>query len=285
MPFKMNGFFIGEKMAASEGVDLEWCIVEKIQIRNNKIKEFSRNYSSTIMRQADDCVEHVYRFAGNGAVDAWHSDDNSNPFGVAISAKPEPKTDVVFKIRNKVYSASVKMAGGVQLASGQGSSTAELFEAAASRVPGAQKSKILKSIINELKTMPTRLLSESNKARILKEAKPKVIQEFISGNKIIQDKSYEYWLKNNKEILMESLLKYIQEDADFLKSLVYEAMTGEISLKQFKGAVADSIISPKGFYIIDDAYVNSILRKLKFDVRGKSRGGITGVAFRIDLKG
>jgi len=272
-------------MAASEGVDLEWCIVEKIQIRNNQLKSFTRNYSSTILKQADDCVDHVYKFANNGKVEAWHSDDNTNPFGVAISANPEPKTDVVFKIKNKVYSASVKMAGGVQLASGQGSSTAELFKAAASRVPNAQKSRILKSIIEELKTMPTRLLSESNKARILEEGKPKVIQEFIKGNKIIQDKSYDYWLKNNKEVLMQGLLSYIQQDTDFLKSLVYESMTGEISLKQYKGAVADSIISPKGFYLINDAYVTSILTKVKFDVRGKSRGGITGVAFRIDLKG
>lgn len=272
-------------MAASEGVDLEWCMVEKIQIINNQLKKFTRNYSPTILKQADDCVGHIYAFARDAKVEAWHSDDSTNPFGVAISAKPEPKTDVVFRIRNKVYSASVKMAGGVQLASGQGSSTAELFEAAATRVPNAQKSKILKSIIKELKTMPTRLLSESNKARILQEAKPKVIEEFIKGNKIIQDKSYEYWLKNNKELLMESLMTYIQEDKEFLKSLLYESITGEISLKQYRGAVADSIISPKGFYIVDDKYVTSIISKVKFDVRGKSRGGITGVAFRIDLKG
>lgn len=272
-------------MAASEGVDLEWCIVEKIQIRNNQIQKLTRNYSATIMQQAEKCVEHVYAFAGNTKVEAWHSDDSSNPFGVAISAKPEPKTDVVFRIKNKVYSASVKMAGGVQLASGQGSSTAELFEAAASRVPNAQKSRILKSIITELKTMPTRLLSESNKARILQEGKPKVIEEFIKGNKIIQDKSYDYWLKNNKEILMQSLMSFIQQDSDFLKSLLYEAITGEVSLKQYRGAVADSIISPKGFYLVDDRYVASIINKVKFDVRGKSRGGITGVAFRIDLKG
>lgn len=273
-------------MAASEGVDLEWCIVEKIQIKNNKIKSFTRRYSSTILDQAEKCVNHVYDFAGrNASVDAWHSDDRTNPFGVAISAKPEPKTDVVFKISNKVYATSVKMAGGVQLASGQGASTAELFDAAAQHIPNRKKSEVLSSIINELKTMPTRLLSEDNKQRILKEAKPKVIQEFIKNGKIIQDKSYEYWIKNNKEFLMESLLNYIEADEDFMMALLYEAMTGEISLKQYKGAVADSIISPKGFYIIDGPYVNSIMDKVKFDVRGKSRSGITGLAFRIDLRG
>lgn len=271
-------------MAASEGVDLEWAIVEKIQIKNNKIKKHTRQFSTNILDQAEKCVEHIYKFAANKKVEAWHSDDSSNPFGVAIFAKPEPKTDVVLKIGTKVYSVSVKMAGGVQLASGQGASTAELFQAAATKVPGASKSKVLTSIIKELKTMPTRLLSESNKKRILEEASDKVINEFIKGGKIIKDKSYEYWMKENKELLMESLLKYITSDKDYANALLYEAMTGEVSLAQYKGAVADSIISPKGFYIIDMKYVESVKNKVKFDVRGKSRSGITGLAFRIDLK-
>lgn len=271
-------------MAASEGVDLEWAIAEMIQIKNNKIKKLTRPYSSNIMEQAKKCVDHIYKFAGAKKVEAWHSDDATNPFGVAISAKPEPKTDLVLKIGTKVYSVSVKMAGGVQLASGQGTSTAELFEAAAKAVPGAMKSKILLSIITELKKMPTRLLSESNKKRILEESSEKVINEFIKGGKIIKDKSYEFWMKENKEFLMESLLKYIDSDKEYATALLFEAMTGQLSLKQYRGAVADSIISPKGFYIIDKAYVESIKSKVKFDVRGKSRSGITGLAFRIDLK-
>ena len=271
-------------MAASEGVDLEWAIAEKIQIKNNKIKKYSRTFSANILDQADKCVEHIYKFAGSKKVDAWHSDDATNPFGVAISAKPEPKTDLVLKIGTKVYSVSVKMAGGVQLASGQGSSTAELFEAAAKQVPNAAKSKVLTSIIKELKTMPTRLLSESNKKRILDDASEKVINEFIKGGKIIKDKSYEYWMKANKELLMASLLKFIDSDKDYATALLYEAMTGKISLAKYKGAVADSIISPKGFHIIDKKYVESVKNKIKFDVRGKSRSGITGLAFRIDLR-
>jgi len=271
-------------MAASEGVDLEFAIAEKIQIKNNKIKNHSRRLSNNILGQANKCVEHIYKFAGNKKVEAWHSDDASNPFGVAISAKPEPKTDIVLKIGTKIYSVSVKMAGGVQLASGQGSSTAELFEAAAKQIPSAAKSKVLISIIKELKTMPTRLLSESNKNRIVGEASEKVINEFIKNGKIIKDKSYEYWMKENKELLMASLLKFIDSDKDYANALLYEAMTGKISLSKYKGAVADSIISPKGFYVIDKKYVESINNKIKFDIRGKSRSGITGLAFRIDLR-
>lgn len=271
-------------MAASEGVDLEWAIAEKIQIKNNKINKYSRTFSANILGQADKCVEHIYKFASSKKVEAWHSDDATNPFGVAISAKPEPKTDLVLKIGTKVYSVSVKMAGGVQLASGQGSSTSELFEAAAKQIPSAAKSKVLISIIKELKTMPTRLLSESNKKRILNDASEKVINEFIKGGKIIKDKSYEYWMKENKELLMESLLKFINADKEYANALLYEAMTGEISLAKYRGAVADSIISPKGFYVIDKKYVESVKNKIKFDVRGKSRSGITGLAFRIDLR-
>lgn len=272
-------------MAASEGVDLEFCIVDKINIRNGKLKKMSRAFSPNIQAQAEECVKHILKFAGTSKVDAWHSDDSKNPFNVSIYAKPEPKTDIVLKIGSKVYSTSVKMAGTVQLASGQGSSTAELFMAAATKIPGATKSKVLKSIIEELKVMPTRLLSQANKERILQEGKEKTIKEFIRNGKIIKDKEYEYWMSNNKEVLMEALLDFINKDPDFLKALLRESVTGEISLKSYRGAVADSIISPKGFYVVNDAYISSIMSKVKFDIRGKSRSGITGIAFRIDLKG
>jgi hypothetical protein len=269
-------------MAASEGVDLEFCIVEKIRIKNNEQKTFTRNYSSKILKQADDCVDHIMKYAGRNKIEIWHSDDPKGPFG-SIYAKPEPKTDIVLKVGSKLHTVSVKMAGPVQLASGQGASSAELFESAAKHLHSQKESKVLVSIIEGLKKMPTRLLSTSNLARIEKEASPKVITEFLKNGKIIQDKNYEYWLENNKESLMSSLLKYVESDDDFTTALLYEAMTGEISLKNYKGASADSIISPKGFHEIDGQYVESVKRKVKFDIRGKSRGGITGVAFRIDL--
>jgi hypothetical protein len=269
-------------MAASEGVDLEWCIVEKVRIKNNQQKKFEKSYSPKILDQADKCVDHIFEYARNKKIEIWHSDETDGPFG-SIYAKPEPKTDIVLKVGSKTHTVSVKMAGPVQLASGQGASSAELFESAAKHLNSTSKSKVLQSIIKELRSMPTRLLSSSNKARIEKEASPKVISEFLKDGKIIQDKNYEYWLQNNKESLMASLLKYVEKDSDFTVALLYEAMTGEISLKQYKGAVADSIISPKGFFLIDTTYVNTIKKKVKFDIRGKSRSGITGVAFRIDL--
>ena len=53
-------------MVASEGVDLEWAIAEKIQIKNNKIKKFSRPLSAKILDQADKCVKNKVKFDVRG---------------------------------------------------------------------------------------------------------------------------------------------------------------------------------------------------------------------------
>lgn len=265
-------------MAASEGVDLEWAIVETARRQKP-----TRNYSPKIKAQADKCVAHIIKSIGN-KFEIYHSDEDVPGIG-SIYAKPEPKTDIVIIAKGKKYFVSVKMEGGIQLASGQGASTAELFEAAAGGLKNSRNATVLKSIIKSLKTMPTRLLSESNFQRIMDEGNEKIINEFISKGKIIQDKSYEYWLENNKPQLMAALLKFIKNNDDFFDALIYEAMTGEKTLNKFKGAVANSIISPSGFYMIDDNYVKKIKPKIKMDLRAKSRGGISSVAFRIETKG
>jgi hypothetical protein len=84
---------------------------------------------------------------------------------------------------------------------------------------------------------------------------------------------------------MESLLKFVQTDKQFYFELVKEAMTGEETLKSFRGAVANSIISPAGFHVIDKSYIDKVIPKIKMDLRAKSRGGISSVAFRIKTKG
>lgn len=270
-------------MAASEGVDLEWAIVELSRIKMGKQKKLTRTYSDKIKSQAEQCVQHI--FAKHDKFDIYHSDENVPGIG-SIYAKPEPKTDIVIKIPGgKTYFTSVKMSGGIQLASGQGISTADLFESAAASLTDRNSSKVLMSIIKELRTMPTRLLSQSNLARIKSEGNKKVIDEFIKNGKIIQDKSYEYWLENNKPALVEAIIDFAKNNSKFYVALIHEALTGQKTLESFKGAVANSIISPSGFYDIDDSYVNKIKSKIKMDLRAKSRGGISSVAFRIETKG
>ena len=269
-------------MAASEGVDLEWAIVEYTRVQMNKQKKLTRKYSSKIQEQAKKCVAHLTKALGK-SFDIYHSDENVPGIG-SIYAKPEPKTDIVAVKGGKRYFISVKMAGGIQLASGQGASTAELFEAAATDAKIINP-KVLKSIVQELNTMPTRLLSEANLPRIKEEGNKKVIDEFIKGGKIIQDKNYEYWVKNNKPVLLNALLKFVKENVTFYDALIKEALTGKTTLKAFRGAPATHIISPSGFYEINDAYVKKIKTKIKMDVRAKSRGGISAVAFRIETSG
>ena len=82
-----------------------------------------------------------------------------------------------------------------------------------------------------------------------------------------------------------ALLKFIKNNDAFYDALIFEAMTGQKTLSKFKGAVANSIISPSGFHMIDKKYVNKIKPKIKMDLRAKSRGGISSVAFRIETKG
>ena len=270
-------------MAASEGVDLEWAIVDYTRIKLGKQTTTSRKYSNKIEGQAKECVDHLFKKFGK-KMEIYHSDEDVPGIG-SIYAKPEPKTDIVIFSGSKKYFVSVKMEGPIQLASGQGNSTAELFSAAAEGLSNANQKKVLTSIIKALKTMPTRLLSESNFQRIMDEGSEKVINEFVKKGKIIQDKSYDYWLENNKPQLMASLLKFVKSNDDFFDALIREALTGEKTLKDYKGAVANSIISPAGFYEINDAYVNKLKPKIKMDLRAKSRGGISSVAFRIETKG
>ena len=164
-------------MAASEGVDLEWAIVDLA-----KNKRFTKNFSSKIKTQATKCVSHLAKKIST-EFQIYHSDEIIPGIGKPIYANPEPKTDIVVIAGNKKYFISVKMEGGIQLASGQGSSTADLFQAAASSLKNQSKSKILTSIINELRALPTRLLSESNFQRVIGEGNEKIINEFIKKGK------------------------------------------------------------------------------------------------------
>jgi hypothetical protein len=271
-------------MAASEGVDLEWAIVDMCRIEMGEQEVTKKEYSAKIKSQASQCVKHLKSKLGN-EFEIYHSDEKVPGIGRPIYAKPEPKTDIVVISKGKNYFISVKMAGGIQLASGQGASTAELFESAAHLIDNQNEKKVLLSIVETLKNMPTRLLSDKNFSRIVSEGNAKIVEEFIKDGKIVQDKRYEYWLENNKHQLLGSLLKFVQVNNEYYNAIIYEALTGSKTLQKYKGAVANSILSPSGFYDINDAYVNKIKSKIKMDLRAKSRGGISSIAFRIETKG
>jgi hypothetical protein len=260
-------------MAASEGVDLEWAIVELA--RGDKL---SRTYSPKILDQAKKAVAKL-----NSKVTKpykiYHSDE------LKISAKPEPKTDIVVKKGSKQYNISVKMEGGIQLASGQGASTAELFRSVATHITDQKQKKVLNDIISSLNGLPTRLLSESNFQRILQSGNKKLIEEFIKGKKIKEEKSYEEWLQNKKPEMIASLMDFVKKNPQFKTALILEALSGKNTLKDYKDAAANYVLSPAGFYQIDESYARNLAPKIKMDIRAKSRSGITSIAFRIETRG
>jgi hypothetical protein len=276
-------------MALGTGVELEWAIVyhslvrgganpEEIKNRNKRAQGKIQPYAS-INDQAIKAVKEVEGVIGKSNLKyCYHSDEYSG----GITGIPEPKTDVVYDTKVKLYKCSVKMEGAVQLASGQGKSTAQVFKLVAENVGSGNIPKNLKTLISDLGGLPTRLASVSNIQRI--KSNPKLAKEFIKGKSITRDKLYESWLENNKPAIMKSLMDYVQKDKEFAFALIKEAMTGDLLFKNNKLAAANYILTPNEFVPITDQYVRSKLSKIKLDIRAKSRSGVTSIAFRIDLK-
>lgn len=274
------------------GVELEWSIVyhsllesgmklANIKKRNPKLQP----YGGQIKAQAQAAVQQIKKKFGRDAdkvlASAMHSDEmNMNlPAGV-----PEPKTDVAFKHNGKMLKCSVKMRGPIQLSSAEGRSTATMIERVAnnSKLSSVAKQEI-KKIIEDVRDTPTRLLSESNLARLKKE-RPELVGEFLSGKSIRKDKNYSLWLEKNKPELLGSLLHFLETNEAFKISLVGEAMSGELVFGTNSLATATHILTADKFAEINDAYIRSVSSKVKIDARAKSRGGITSVAFRFDVK-
>jgi len=276
-------------MSLGTGVELEWAIVyhslvnggitpNELKARNVKAQGKIQPYKS-VNDQAIRAVKKVESKIGKTNLrKCFHSDE----YNGGIAGIPEPKTDVVYDTKSKLYKCSVKMEGPVQLASGQGKSTAKVFELVASDVGVGNISKNLKMLISDLEKLPTRLASVSNIQRI--KSNPKLAKEFIEGKNISKNKLYENWLEYNKPALMKSLMDYLAKDKQFTFALIKEAMTGDLLFKTNKLAAANYILTPNEFVPIADEYVRQKLTKIKLDIRAKSRSGVTSIAFRIDLK-
>lgn len=274
------------------GVELEWSIVyhslflsgmtpAQIKKRNPKLQP----YSGTIRSQAEAAVKQIEKVFGKDArkvlASAMHSDElqMNLPPGV-----PEPKTDVAFKHGNKMIKCSVKMRGPIQLSSAEGRSTAVMIERVANNTNLSSNAKSeIKKIVHDIRDTPTRLLSESNLARLKKE-RPDLVSEFISGKSIRKEKNYSLWLENNKPQLLGSLLHFLETNQSFKINLVGEAMSGELVFGKNSLATATHILTADKFAAINDNYIRSVSSKVKIDARAKSRSGITSVAFRFDVK-
>jgi hypothetical protein len=141
----------------------------------------------------------------------------------------------------------------------------------------------INGIVKDIRDTPTRLLSESNLSRLKKE-RPELMDEFLSGKSIRKDKNYSLWLKNSKPELLGSFLNFLEKNSAFKTALIGEAMSGELIFGKRSLASATHILTADKFMTISDSYIKSVSSKVKIDARAKSRGGITSVAFRFDVK-
>lgn len=275
-------------MGLGTGVELEWSIVfhalreggilpSELKKRNLRAGGKIQPYSKAIQKQAMSAVEHAYKLVGmDGLKNAWHSDEWN------IKGNPEPKTDIIFKKSGTPHRVSVKMRGPIQLQSGEGRSTAKMFSLVGEDVYGGRVGRNLKQIIDDLERLPTRMGSQSNIERL--KANPKLAEEFLVDGDIKKNLLYQSWVENKKPELMEALVSFLEKDPKFKFALIKETMTGELSFGTNKLAIANYIITPDYYKKIDNAYVRSKMSDVKIDIRAKSRGGVTSIAMRIELK-
>jgi len=272
-------------MGLGAGVELEWSIVYHALVRGKvSPKELAARVKTSgdklqawpdMSADAQSAVEQVYKVIGaRGCASAYHSDE------LNIAGNPEPKTDVVFKL-NQSY-CSVKMRGPIQLASGEGRSSAEVFKLVAEKSSGLDAR--VKKLVESLKKLPSKLISEENVARLKKE-KPDFIRQYLKGGKIVNDMSLEYWKKHNLEMLLAGIAHYVESNPEFHFALIREVLTGELAFKSAdRRAIANWILTPDHYIKVDKSYIQKQMARTKIDVRAKSRSGISSLAVRFDSK-
>ncbi len=269
---------------ANKGVQLEWnivylCLMEtkglaEIQKRakdNSNLKDWGGEVAAAAVKAVKLIPEGLKE-------NAWHSDE------LGIKGKPEPKTDIVFKSGNSnAYRVSVKMKGAVQLASAEGPSTGEGLARAASGCPG-QRGKDLTTLIEQIKSTPTKLVSEKNLPKALAR-KPNIVKELLDDKGAIKpDKNYQKWIAMRKPQLVKDLCLYLEDDPDFKYCVIEEALTGKGIFSNNQDAVANYMLHPGLWSEIDSTYISKVVKKTKISIRGKSRDGISSIAFRFDYK-
>lgn len=161
-----------EDCPKSLGVPFEQAIVAKG--RNEDYKHFGcTSGKTTLGAMAEEAVRQLEK-AGVSPTTLRHSSE----VGIS-SAKGDPKTDIVAGKQKRgiwEYRISVKMPGGIQLASGERSSTITAFDIAAT--DEALKEKVRE--IEELwKKIPKILISDSN----FKKAFQRHMSSYIEGKK------------------------------------------------------------------------------------------------------
>jgi hypothetical protein len=265
--------------SATRGVDFEWAIVyealkasgmsdEELIQRNPKLIEYSGQTGENAKKAIKNVPKALWPHAK-------HSDE-TDVIGKPVAGTPEPKTDIIFG-KNNEYRVSVKMSGTIQLASGEGISSAKMLNEVMTEYlqkTGGIKDDAMAEIIRRIEGMPTKSVSPQNIERVKRE-RPELFRTMLD------DKGKK---KENKQEIKDYLAAYTANNPEFLYILIDEALTGKRTFGENDLATANYIITPNKFVEIDNKYVDKVAKDTRIDVRAKSRKGITSAALRFDYK-
>ena len=278
---------IKEGKSAGKGVQLEWAIVYwslktagKEQELEDRIKKSPEllNYGNGPMREAAISAVNVAKAAGAPIADAYHSDEKN------ISGNPEPKTDLLFGD----HRVSVKMEGGIQLSSAEGRTTASMFRTVMEELLSDSdfqedlQQDILEGIIERIEGTPTKMIDPKNLSKAMLK-KPKQAMAMLLDGQLLDENNWKVWEAKNKQSIINDMVSYLENNAEFKFRLIEEAMTGKRAFGAESLATADYIMTPSYYGPIDKNYIIKTMRATKIQVRAKSRSGITSAAFRFDV--
>ena len=269
--------------ATGNGVAFEWAICywarkgagftdEQLQAEHQNL----RPWGGSTDKDAQSAIKNIPK-------DLWGTVRHSDELG--INGNPEPKTDIVFGNRNE-YKVSVKMAGAVQLASGEGKSSSVTIQRALDEyyAEGNVTSETMAMIVDKIANMPTKMLDKKNLAKAKAQATNNYNALTNDAGEILPGYDWEQFKENNKPLILDALRTYVANHPRFLHILVDEALTGRRSFGENSLATANYMITPKKLQAIDSAYGDSVVPKVKIDLRAKSRSGITSATMRFDYK-
>jgi len=283
------------------GVKYEWalCLASQLSSGHSVEDIVSRNEGELLGVDRDTfalavtTLEHIPPEERGYVV---HSDE------LDITGDPEPKTDICVmnpdgSIKRRI---SVKLDGDIQLASGQGRSSAKTIELAAQKAVELDptfNAKLAQTIAEEVGSMPTKMMAPGNAEKFLaKNAnKPEKIKEFFTDandpTSIRPEKNWELIKEGVRGKLLGTLGSLLKDSTVFTKVLAHEAMTGNYSFTEAGNprAIADTMLSPMGMQSIDvgnpmgDPVTAKYADLAKVDIRAKSRKQITATTVRFDV--
>ena len=207
-----------------------------------------------------------------------------------IRGNPEPKTDLICG-DNRI---SLKLDGDVQLSSEQSSTASKTINQIAANAFSGDiefNTTALQKLIKGMEKLPPKMIASNNLERAVKQhaGKPWFDSMFKDGR--LNDQVNWDKIKDGVVApLVEDFSKYLEDNEDFKRKMIHEAMTGELMFgEENPQAVASHILSPNGFHQIGDSesdFIDDMMDKVKIGIRAKSRSDrITNAALRIELKG